>query len=116
MGSWSTDSSGGFSDAMIAALLRLQNHLAVAAKMAVLGKLADNMLTTYLGGNAGKRVLNGQIRRGDGETIRAALVMGDMREFDRAGRKGRPRRLISIHSITSSTLSPPRSTAAAAKY
>ncbi|MGO7209389.1 adenylate/guanylate cyclase domain-containing protein, partial [Rhizobium ruizarguesonis] len=27
-----------------------------------------------------KRVLNGQIRRGDGETIRAALVMGDMRE------------------------------------
>ncbi|ATU95910.1 adenylate/guanylate cyclase domain-containing protein (plasmid) [Phyllobacterium zundukense] len=80
MGSWSTDSSEGFNDAMIAALLRLQNHLAVAAKMAVLGKLADNMLTTYLGGNAGKRVLNGQIRRGDGETIRAALVMGDMRE------------------------------------
>ena len=80
MGSWSTDSKEGFSDAMIAALLRLQNHLAVAAKMAVLGKLADNMLTTYLGGNAGKRVLNGQIRRGDGDTIRAALVMGDMRE------------------------------------
>ena len=80
MGSWSTDTRGGFSDAMIAALLRLQNHLAVAAKMAVLGKLADNMLTTYLGGNAGKRVLNGQIRRGDGETIRAALVMGDMRQ------------------------------------
>ncbi len=26
------------------------------------------------------RVLNGQIRRGDGETIRAALVMGDMRQ------------------------------------
>ena len=48
--------------------------------MAVLGKLADNMLTTYLGGNAGKRVLNGQIQRGDGETIRAALVMADMRQ------------------------------------
>jgi adenylate cyclase len=80
MGSWSTDSSGGFSEEMIAALLRMQNHLAVAAKMAVLGKLANNMLTTYLGGDAGKRVLNGQIRRGDGETIRAALVMGDMRQ------------------------------------
>jgi adenylate cyclase len=70
----------GFSDDMIDALLRMQNHLAVAAKMAVLGKLANNMLTTYLGGDAGKRVLNGQIRRGDGETIRAALVMGDMRQ------------------------------------
>ena len=64
---------------MIAALLRIQNHLAVAAKMAVLSKLADNMLTTYLGGDAGKRVLNGQIRRGEGDTIRAALVMADMR-------------------------------------
>ncbi|RUM27035.1 adenylate/guanylate cyclase domain-containing protein [Rhizobium vallis] len=80
MGSWSTDHHNGFSDDMIDALLRMQNHLAVAAKMAVLGKLANNMLTTYLGGDAGKRVLNGQIRRGDGETIRAALVMGDMRE------------------------------------
>jgi len=80
MGSWSTDAHSGFSDDMIEALLRMQNHLAVAAKMAVLGKLANNMLTTYLGGDAGKRVLNGQIRRGDGETIRAALVMGDMRQ------------------------------------
>lgn len=80
IGSWSTDASGGFSDDMIAALLRIQNHLAVAAKMAVLGRLADNMLTTYLGGGAGKRVLAGQTKRGDGETIRAALVMADMRK------------------------------------
>lgn len=80
MGSWSTDSIGGFSEEMIGALMRMQNHLAMAAKMAVLGRLANNMLTTYLGGDAGKRVLNGQIRRGDGETIRAALVMGDMRQ------------------------------------
>jgi adenylate cyclase len=79
MGSWSTDSATGFSESMIGALLRLQNHLAVATKMAVLNKLADNMLTTYLGGDAGKRVLNGQIKRGEGETIRAALIMADMR-------------------------------------
>jgi adenylate cyclase len=79
LGSWSTDNPGGFSENMIAALLRVQNHLAVAAKMAVLSKLADNMLTTYLGGDAGKRVLNGQIKRGEGDTIRAALVMADMR-------------------------------------
>lgn len=65
---------------MIAALLRLQNHLAIAAKVAVLGKLADNMLTTYLGANAGRRVMSGQVRRGDGETVRAVLVMADMRQ------------------------------------
>ena len=80
VGSWSTDAPGGFSDNVIDALLKVQNSLAVAAKMAVLGKLADNMLMTYLGGNAGRRVLSGQIRRGDGETIRAALVMADMRQ------------------------------------
>ncbi|AZO71429.1 MAG: adenylate/guanylate cyclase domain-containing protein [Mesorhizobium sp.] len=79
MGSWSTDSAGGFSDSMISALLRIQSHLAIATKMAVLTKLADNMMTTYLGGDAGKRVLDGQIKRGEGDTIRAALVMGDMR-------------------------------------
>ena len=79
MGSWSTDDPTGFSDNMIAALLRIQSHLAVASKMAVLNKLADNMLKTYLGGDAGKRVLNGQIKRGEGDTIRAVLVMADMR-------------------------------------
>jgi adenylate cyclase len=80
MGSWSTDRSEGFSDSTIEGLLRIQNHLAVAAKMAVLGKLSGNLLTTYLGGDAGRRVLSGQIKRGDGETIRAALVMADMRQ------------------------------------
>lgn len=80
MGSWSTDHKEGFTEEMVGALMRLQNHLAVAAKMAVLDKLASNMLTTYLGMDAGQRVLKGQVRRGDGETIRAALVMGDMRE------------------------------------
>ncbi len=80
IGSWATDAAGGFGDDMIGALLKIQNHLAVAAKMAVLGRLADNMLTTYLGGGAGRRVLSGQIKRGDGETIRAALVIADMRK------------------------------------
>lgn len=80
IGSWATDQPGGFDDSIINALLRIQSNLAVAAKMAVLGKLANNMLTTYLGGNAGQRVLSGQIRRGDGESIRAALVMVDMRD------------------------------------
>lgn len=79
MGSWSTDAPAGFSESTIAALLRIQNHLAVAAKMAVLHRLADNMLTTYLGNDAGKRVLSGKIKRGEGDTVRAALVMADMR-------------------------------------
>ena len=79
MGSWSTDREDGFTEGDIAILLRIQGSLAVSARMAMLSQLASNMLNTYLGSNAGKRVLSGQIQRGDGETIRAALVMADMR-------------------------------------
>ncbi|MFO1121849.1 MAG: adenylate/guanylate cyclase domain-containing protein [Hyphomicrobiales bacterium] len=79
MGSWSTDRPEGFSEGAIAGLLKLQGQLAVTIKMSVLSRLADNVLTTYLGNEAGRRVLSGQIKRGDAETIRAALVMVDMR-------------------------------------
>ncbi|MGE3872883.1 MAG: adenylate/guanylate cyclase domain-containing protein [Parvibaculaceae bacterium] len=79
LGSWSTDRPGGFNESDIAALLRIQSRLAVATRVAVLSQLAGNMLTTYLGTGAGRRVLSGQVQRGDGETIRAALVMTDMR-------------------------------------
>ena len=79
VGSWSTDIPGGFTDNELEALLRVQKRLAVAAKTAVQRGLASNMLTTYLGRNAGERVLSGQIKRGDGETIRAAIIWGDMR-------------------------------------
>jgi adenylate cyclase len=79
LGSWSTNSRDGFSDDEIEALIRVQDRLAVAAKMAVRGDVAKSALMTYLGPNAGQRVLSGQIKRGDGETIRAAIVWGDLR-------------------------------------
>lgn len=79
IGSWTTDHPAGFTDEMISELLRMQNHLAMASKMAVLSTLADNMMSTYLGDEAGRRVLNGKIKRGEGDTIRAALVIADMR-------------------------------------
>ena len=78
-GSWATDKENGFSETDITALLRIQKRLAVTAKVAVLKDLAENAITTYLGNDAGHRVMDGQIRRGDGETIRAAIVMGDIR-------------------------------------
>ena len=79
LGSWSTDQRGGFADSEIEALLRIQDPLAVACKQAVRGGMAKSVLSTYLGGGAGERVLSGQIKRGDGETTRAAIVWGDIR-------------------------------------
>jgi len=79
LGSWSTDQRGGFTDAEIDELLRIQDPLAVASKMAMRGGVAKSALSTYLGAKAGARVLEGQIKRGDGETTRAAIVWGDLR-------------------------------------
>lgn len=91
LGSWLTDREGGFSESEIAALLRMHNRLAMACKMAVQRELATNVLTTYLGPGAGHKVLNGLIKRGDGETIRAAIMYGDLRGStalaDRLGRQ-----------------------------
>lgn len=79
LGSWATSQPDGFSDQEIEALLQVQDRLAVACKMAVRDHVAKNALATYLGQTAGERVLAGQIKRGDGETIRAAIVWGDLR-------------------------------------
>jgi adenylate cyclase len=79
MGSWSSDQRGGFTDSEIEALLGIQNTLAVACKMAARSGVAKSALSTYLGAQAGERVLSGQIKRGDGETTRAAIVWGDLR-------------------------------------
>ncbi|MFO0995277.1 MAG: adenylate/guanylate cyclase domain-containing protein [Alphaproteobacteria bacterium] len=79
LGSWSTSRPSGFTDEEIEALIAVQGRLAVACKMAVRDHVAKNALATYLGQSAGERVLAGQIKRGDGETVRAAIVWGDLR-------------------------------------
>jgi adenylate cyclase len=80
IGSWATDHGSGFSDEDIAVLLQVQRSLAVATKLAIKNQLMRNLVKTYLGKHAGKRVLKGQIRRGDCETIKAAIWYADLRK------------------------------------
>jgi len=77
--SWLTHRPGGFSDANIAALRRLQPRLGIVAKMIKREWTAANVAAAYLGADAGRRVLSGQIQRGDGEGIRAVLWFSDLR-------------------------------------
>ena len=79
IGSWATDQQGGFTDEDIEALMRIQDRLAVACKMAVRSVLTRNVLETYLGMKAGDQVLKGQIHRGDGESIQAIIWYSDLR-------------------------------------
>jgi adenylate cyclase len=50
-------------------------------ELMVLKRLAVNVLDTYVGRDAGARILNGDIRRGTGETLRAVLWYCDLRGF-----------------------------------
>jgi len=77
--SWTTDRESGFTDQDVRSLLRIQRRLAVAAKMTIEAQIARTVVTTYLGRTAGLKVLNGSIRRGDGERIRAVIWYSDLR-------------------------------------
>ena len=55
--------------------------LARVAEIRAWYRVAGNLLTTYVGKNAGERVLAGHIRRGDTEAIYAAIWLSDMRGF-----------------------------------
>jgi len=79
MGSWSTDAEGGFNEGDIEHLIRIQRRLAVACKVAIQARLMRNLANTYLGPITGSHVLEGQIKRGDGQSIDAAIWFSDLR-------------------------------------
>ncbi len=80
IGSWATEETSGFTDEEIDALLRIEERLAVACKLAVKRRLMRNVTETYLGTGATTHVLDGQIQRGDGQSIEAAIWYSDMRD------------------------------------
>jgi adenylate cyclase len=80
---WATAASQGFSDAQVAALKRLMPFLALAIKSIALANVAANLVQTYLGRDAGQRVLRGRIVRGVSERIEAVIWFSDLRGFTR---------------------------------
>lgn len=79
--SWATDRPTGFSDNDIAVLDRLIPRLALTAKTALTREIAENVLDTYVGPEAGERIMGGDIRRGSLDAIRAVLIYADLRGF-----------------------------------
>ena len=78
---WSTDRPGGFSNSELAMLHDLMPLIALRIEIIATRQMNDDVLTTYLGGNAAQRVLSGTVRRGAGENIRAAIWSSDLRGF-----------------------------------
>ncbi len=81
--SWGTRAPDGFSDGQIGALSRLAPYLALAIKAVALARMTQTLMETYLGRDAGRRVLGGRIVRGIAEQIDAVVWFSDLRGFTR---------------------------------
>jgi adenylate cyclase len=79
--SWTTCAEGGFTDAHLEALRDVMAPFSRLAEIHALRRTAAALLDTYVGNRAGERILAGQIRRGHGEDMRAAIWLSDLRGF-----------------------------------
>lgn len=105
--SWTSDRPSGFVDADIAALRRIQKRLAVAAKIRIKTEIAQNVLTAYLGADAGAKVLGGNIRRGDTETVHSVIWFSDMRNSTRLAETMAPQDyLATLNAVFEATAGP----------
>jgi adenylate cyclase len=93
---WGADRPHGFDDAHVAAIADLMPMLALAVKCVSLTRIAGTLVETYLGRDAGRRVLNGLIRRGVADRIAAVLWYSDLREFTRITDQSPPEQIIPL--------------------
>jgi adenylate cyclase len=91
-----TRQPGGFTDAQVAGIEAVITPLARVAEIRALRRTASTLLDTYVGHQAGERILAGRIRRGDSEEIHAAIWLSDMRGFTPLADTVPPRSLIDL--------------------
>jgi adenylate cyclase len=91
-----TRQPGGFTDGQIAGIEAIITPLARVAEIRALRRTASTLLDTYVGHDAGERILAGRIRRGDIEEIHAAIWLSDMRGFTALSDRQPPRALIDL--------------------
>jgi adenylate cyclase len=93
---WMTDRPDGFADGEITALERLTPFLGLAVKTASLARIAETLVETYLGRDAGRRVLQGRIARGVADRIKTVLWFSDLRNYTRISESAEPEQIIPL--------------------
>jgi len=79
--SWMSNAPEGFSDDDLAVLLGTLPALSLAMKSQAQEKTAQDLLGIYLGKDAGRRVLSGEILRGSSDWIDAVICYFDLEGF-----------------------------------
>ncbi len=78
---FATRSPDGFSDEDIHDLECFSDYLAPVIEVYATRQLAVSLLDTYVGPRTSQRVMQGKIRRGDGDEIFAVMWFSDLRDF-----------------------------------
>lgn len=91
---FATRAPDGFSEAAVETLREVVPSLAVALRQATGPRMAYALMETYLGRDAGRRVLRGGIDRGRAEEIKAVLWLSDLHGFTRIADTVDPEQLV----------------------
>jgi adenylate cyclase len=75
-----SDRPGGFSTEALGQIYEILPTLSRLFESHALRLSSATLLRTYLGSDAGQRVMDGLVKRGDGEDIHAAIWITDLRE------------------------------------
>jgi adenylate cyclase len=94
--SWATDAPQGFRDSEVADLFQLVPMVALTLKSASLTRIAGTLVETYLGRDAGRKVLGGRIARGVADRIEAVLWFSDLRNYTRISDSADPEQIIPL--------------------
>jgi adenylate cyclase len=78
---WSSDRPGGFESHHLAQIEDLLPAYSLLLEIHFNRRIAINILDTYVGHHAGERILQGEITRGGGQTVQAAIWFCDLRDF-----------------------------------
>jgi adenylate cyclase len=89
-----TDRPGGLGIEEVAAFDALVPALGLASYRFALAGTASDLLSVYLGPMTTARVLGGEIRRGRGRAVTAAILVADLRDFTAFAGREEPHRVV----------------------
>ncbi|HTW51622.1 MAG TPA: adenylate/guanylate cyclase domain-containing protein [Stellaceae bacterium] len=105
--SWATKRPGGFTPAEMELMRSLLAPYAAVAELKALRRFVSGILETYVGTEAGKLILDGQVRRGDVREITAALMLFDLRDFTALSDQLNPRAVLRLLNSYFDCVMPP---------
>ncbi|HUH49785.1 MAG TPA: adenylate/guanylate cyclase domain-containing protein, partial [Mycoplana sp.] len=91
---WTTRDENGFGEESLTALRTLVPTLALAIKCASSIRIIGTLAEIYLGRDAGRKVISGQINRGEVEKIAAVIWFSDLHDYTRISDGSDPEQII----------------------